>query len=66
MASKLLSEQEMSPEVIGEGGAAFLLRETGEVSLEALALSLTKAASRAHGLIDAALKRGLQQDQTHV
>ncbi len=60
VASKLLSEQEMSPEVIGEGGAAFLLRETDEVSLEALASSLTTAASQAGGLIDAALARDEQ------
>ncbi|WP_372885235.1 glutamine-synthetase adenylyltransferase [Shimia sp.] len=66
VASKLLSEQEMSPEAIGAGGAAFLLRETGEATLDALAASLERAAARAEGLIEASLARDVKQDGTHV
>lgn len=57
VASKLLSEQDLSPEVIGEGGAAFLLRETGADSMAALEQALAEAATRAAAHIDAALGR---------
>lgn len=57
VASKLLSEQDLSPDVIGEGGVAFLLRETGATSIEALEQTLTEAAERAAAHINAALDR---------
>ena len=62
VAAKLLNEQDLSPETIGEGGAAFLLRETGAESMAALETALAEAATRAAGHIDAALGRAATKD----
>ena len=55
VASKLLSEKPISPEDIGRGGAAFLLRDTGAETLEALAAEMTAQAQEAGAMIDRAL-----------
>ncbi|WP_243612458.1 glutamine-synthetase adenylyltransferase [Shimia aestuarii] len=55
VASKLLSEKPISPEDIGRGGAAFLLRETGEDTLETLAEAMRARAEEAGAIIDTAL-----------
>lgn len=57
VVSKLLSEQDLSTEVIGVGGAAFLLRETGEIAMADLAETLEKTVQEATNLIEAALAR---------
>ncbi|WP_299350640.1 glutamine-synthetase adenylyltransferase [uncultured Shimia sp.] len=62
VAAKLLSEQDLSPEVIGEGGAAFLLRETGMGTMSELETALGQAAARAGQHIDMALGRALTKE----
>ncbi|NBZ87607.1 glutamine-synthetase adenylyltransferase [Stagnihabitans tardus] len=51
-AGRLLSDRGVSPETLGEGARAFLLRETGQASAEALTWALAEAASRAGRVID--------------
>ncbi len=58
VASKLLSEKPVSPEDIGRGGAAFLLRETGAETLEGLAVEMAARADEAGAIIDRALGAG--------
>ena len=55
VASKLLSEKPISPEDIGRGGAAFLLRDTGAGSLEALADKMAARGEESGAIIDRAL-----------
>ncbi len=55
LASKLLSGQTIAPDNIGEGGRAFLLRETGHETLDGLQTGLTEATERAEKLINRAL-----------
>ena len=62
VASKLLSEQDLSPEVIGEGGAAFVLRETGEEVMERLAGALVDAAERSGDLVDLVLGKDREKE----
>ncbi len=52
---RLLSEAALDMEAIGEGGRAFLLRETGEEDLLALAARLTAETTAAAAVIEAAL-----------
>ena len=54
-AAKLLSDRPLDPEKIGEGGAEFVLRETGQETLAALRAALEEAAEAAGDVIDAAL-----------
>ena len=54
-AAKLLSDRPLDPDRIGEGGAAFVLRETGHETTEALRAALEEAAGAAGDVIDAAL-----------
>ncbi|MEQ9693511.1 glutamine-synthetase adenylyltransferase [Shimia sp. SDUM112013] len=57
VVSKLLNEQDLSESVIGVGGAAFLLRETGMERLDDLEQALTRQGAQAAAIIDAALTR---------
>ncbi|MEP3035543.1 MAG: glutamine-synthetase adenylyltransferase, partial [Pseudoruegeria sp.] len=61
VVSKLLNEQNLSESIIGVGGAAFLLRETGMETLDELEQSLTSHAERAAQIIEAALLRAPQK-----
>ena len=61
VASKLLSEKPISPEDIGKGGAAFLLRDTGAETLDALATEMTRRGAQAGDIIDRALGTGESQ-----
>ena len=54
-AGRLLTERPLDMENIGKGGQAFLLRETGCETLDALAARLSEAVDKAGGIIDAAL-----------
>jgi len=54
-AARLLSDRPLEPERLGEGAAAFVLRETGEESLDALARRLRALTAAAAQVIDAAL-----------
>ncbi|NGM46680.1 glutamine-synthetase adenylyltransferase [Rhodobacter sp. SGA-6-6] len=45
--ARLLTERALEPEALGEGGRAFLLRETGEAGVEALSARLDRAVSLA-------------------
>ncbi|MCW9044163.1 MAG: glutamine-synthetase adenylyltransferase, partial [Pseudopelagicola sp.] len=58
VASKLLSEKPIRPEDIGRGGAAFLLRETGAETLDALGTQMATQAAQAGAIIDKALGAG--------
>jgi glutamate-ammonia-ligase adenylyltransferase len=55
LASKLLSGSTIAPDAIGEGGQAFLLRETGADDIEAVLSKLTKATETAAETVTAAL-----------
>ena len=55
MAARLLDVPAADPEVIGAGGRAFVLRETGHDSAEALRRDLDACTERAAAMIDAAL-----------
>jgi glutamate-ammonia-ligase adenylyltransferase len=50
--AKLLSDKPLDPEAIGEGGRAFLLRETGETDVAALSARLDRVVSLAGEVID--------------
>ncbi|SHL68037.1 glutamate-ammonia-ligase adenylyltransferase [Roseovarius litoreus] len=54
-ASKLLSDRPLDPGRIGEGGTAFVLRETGHETLADLQADLEAAAGEAAQVIDRAL-----------
>jgi glutamate-ammonia-ligase adenylyltransferase len=51
-ASRLLTEGALDPDKVGEGGRRFLLRETGEETIESLVARLTETAERAAAVID--------------
>jgi len=53
--AKLLSDQPLDPEAIGQGGREMLLRETGAKDIAALGTRYTDATSRAAAVIDRAL-----------
>lgn len=55
-AGRLLTERALDMENIGKGGQAFLLRETGTETLEALSARLARIADEAGRVIDAALE----------
>jgi glutamate-ammonia-ligase adenylyltransferase len=55
MAVRLLGGAVLSPDRIGEAGAAFVLRETGEESLAALETRLSELCAEAAQVIEAAL-----------
>lgn len=61
VVSKLLDETDLSANVIGEGGAAFVLRETGAASMAELSEMLSNAAELAGNLVEAALARAPQK-----
>jgi len=50
-SARLLTERALEPEALGEGGLAFLLRETGEAGVEALSARLDLAVSLAGKVI---------------
>ncbi|WP_101066097.1 bifunctional [glutamine synthetase] adenylyltransferase/[glutamine synthetase]-adenylyl-L-tyrosine phosphorylase [Roseovarius salinarum] len=54
---RLLDARSLDPERIGEGGAAFVLRETGHDDIASLHAALQQATDWAAGVIDAALAR---------
>ncbi|WP_245824406.1 glutamine-synthetase adenylyltransferase [Pseudoruegeria aquimaris] len=56
VAGKLLTDGALAPERLGEGGLAFLLRETGQESAEALQDSLTAHSARANAVTEAILR----------
>ncbi|MEI4231756.1 bifunctional [glutamine synthetase] adenylyltransferase/[glutamine synthetase]-adenylyl-L-tyrosine phosphorylase [Roseovarius sp. D22-M7] len=58
MVARLISDKPLAPGKIGEGGAAFLLRETKEESLEMLQTRLDEICAEAAQVIDACLARG--------
>ncbi|WP_204114034.1 glutamine-synthetase adenylyltransferase [Shimia biformata] len=57
MSEKLLGEQDLAPQTLGVGGRAFLLRETGAETVEALANDLRGRATEADAIVTAALNR---------
>ncbi|TMV60135.1 glutamine-synthetase adenylyltransferase, partial [Thioclava sp. BHET1] len=61
--SKLLSEAPLDPAELGEGGSAFLLRETGAADLGALAARLEEETRRAGLVVDRLL--GQSGDARH-
>jgi glutamate-ammonia-ligase adenylyltransferase len=54
--ARLLGEGRLDPSAIGEGGRAFLLRETGAADLEALGARLVEAAGLAAAAISAQME----------
>ncbi len=57
MVARLISDKPLDPEHMGEGGAAFLLRETGQEDLSMLQDRLEGVCHRAASVMDAALMR---------
>jgi len=57
MVARLISDKTLAPDRIGEGGAAFLLRETSEETLSMLEERLNTACAAAAEVIDARLDR---------
>ncbi|TMV89229.1 glutamine-synthetase adenylyltransferase [Thioclava sp. BHET1] len=55
-AARLLSEKRLDMEAIGEGGRAFILRETGAESLEALEARLSEVTKAAGAVVDQVLE----------
>jgi glutamate-ammonia-ligase adenylyltransferase len=55
-ASRLLSDKPLDPVAIGLGGLAFMLRETGQATAEALSTRLAQASELADAVISAQLK----------
>lgn len=55
-SSRLLSDRMLDPEVLGEGGRAFLLRETGETGMEALKERLARLTGLAEAVIAAQMQ----------
>ncbi|MFB9149470.1 [protein-PII] uridylyltransferase family protein [Roseovarius ramblicola] len=60
MAARLFGDGPLDPERIGRAGAAFVLRETGEESVEMLAHRLERTCDEAARVIDAALGTGAE------
>ncbi len=56
-AARLLGDKPLSPSDIGEGGVAFVLRETGYETIDALQAALEVATKEAARVIDDALNR---------
>lgn len=54
-ATRLLTETPLDMQLLGQGGQAFLLRETGTATLEELAQRLEDAVGKAGAIIDASL-----------
>ncbi len=54
--SRLLSDRDLDPAKLGEGARAFLLRECGQASVEALTDALQRSAARAEAEIAAILQ----------
>ncbi|MBK6468404.1 MAG: glutamine-synthetase adenylyltransferase [Rhodobacter sp.] len=50
-SARLLTDRSLEPDALGEGGRAFLLRETGEATVAALSARLARAVSLAEGVI---------------
>ena len=61
VVSKLLNETDLAADVIGEGGAAFLLRETGAATMTELSEMLGKTVEQTSNLVEAALARAPQK-----
>lgn len=59
MVARLISDKPLAPDRIGEGGAAFLLRETKEESLQMLETRLGETCAAAARVIDACLSRSM-------
>lgn len=57
MVARLITDKPLDPSRVGEGGAAFLMRETGQKDLEMLQNALSAACAGAAEVIDAALVR---------
>ncbi|NEY88779.1 [protein-PII] uridylyltransferase family protein [Tabrizicola oligotrophica] len=55
-AARLLTDRTVSPDALGEGGRAFVLRECGAEGAEALTVRLEQAAARAERVIAAHLQ----------
>jgi len=60
-ASKLLSDRALDPEAIGEGGKAFVLRQSGFETITALQAALEEETGKAAAVINAALDRQPRQ-----
>lgn len=60
VATRLIGEKALDPEVIGAGGAAFILRETAAASFEALEAALNEAAQTAGTTISTVLARPVE------
>lgn len=58
--AKLLSDRDLAPDEIGEGGRQFLLRETGFDSVDALKASLKSNSERANAIINKILDAGME------
>ncbi len=56
-AARLLTGETLDPATIGEGGRAFVLRETGTASMEALEAALAERAAAAEKVVTEALGR---------
>jgi glutamate-ammonia-ligase adenylyltransferase len=57
MVARLISDKPLEPERMGEGGAAFLLRETGQEGLAMLQERLETLSREASEVMGAALVR---------
>ena len=55
--ARLLTEKPLAPDVVGDGGAAMLQRETGIEGFEALAEEMQARCDAARDVIEAALER---------
>ena len=64
-ATRLLGERALDPEAIGAGGVAFILREVGAESFEALQAKLSQTAQRAGETIERVLARTVK-GRSHV
>ena len=56
-AARLLTGSKLEIADLGEGGRSFLLRQTGEETMEVLAARLAEATAASAQIIDAALER---------
>ncbi len=62
-AARLLTDEALDPDAIGEGGRAFLARVAGQASAAALASHLDKTRAEAARIIDAVLGPVLPEEQ---
>src|SRR6056297_2435425 len=60
-ASKLLSDRALDPEAIGEGGKAFVLRQSGFETITALQAALEEETGKASAVFNSALDRQPRQ-----